>query len=58
MWEFKFGKIKKNLHECFKAKYVRKFTMKRRIQKYKKLSKKKSLYYQYKEWCEINYLNQ
>ncbi len=41
MWEFKFGKIKKNLHECFKAKYVRKFTMKTRIKKKKKNYQKK-----------------
>jgi hypothetical protein len=31
---------------------------KQELKKKKKTIKKKSLYYQYKEWCEINYLNQ
>lgn len=58
MWESKFDEIFKKLHECFKAKYVRKFTMKIRIKKYKKTIKKICLYYQYQEWCEISYPNQ
>ncbi len=32
--------------------------MKTRIKKYQKLFLKKSLYHEYKEWCEINDLNQ
>jgi len=59
MWESKFGKIKKKFTWVpLKQNMLENLQWKQELKNNKKLSKKKSLYYQYKEWCEINYLNQ